>query len=107
LYKTECGANNYYRENNTIHFVVTGAPNCLVRVKKANSVFITSRLSVTYDQFWANGNKNSGDWFAMTVALMGESSNNIKIVGHRPSSGRRMLVGETEGMEIEWETSDP
>jgi hypothetical protein len=29
---TECGANNYFFENNTIHFVVKGA-DCMVRVR--------------------------------------------------------------------------
>lgn len=33
IHATECGANNYFRETNEIHFVVTGALNCLVRVK--------------------------------------------------------------------------
>jgi hypothetical protein len=32
-YNTICGANNYFSENNTIHFVITAAPTCIVRVK--------------------------------------------------------------------------
>lgn len=31
-YTSECGANNYFFENNTIHFVITGK-NCMVRVR--------------------------------------------------------------------------
>jgi hypothetical protein len=60
-------------------------------------VFITSRLSVNYDTYWSDGTKNSGDWLAMTVALMGESNNNIKIVGHRPTGSKRQL-GESRDL---------
>lgn len=51
LHTSECGANNYYSENNTIHFVVTGE-DCMVRVRQINSVFVTARLEVAYDTFF-------------------------------------------------------
>jgi hypothetical protein len=55
--KTICGANNYFRATNEIHFVVTGAIDCLVRVRQINSVFLSSHLEILIGDFFADNNK--------------------------------------------------
>lgn len=47
LHTAECGANNYYFRNRTIHFVITGDINCLVLVRLVNTVQVNMRLLVT------------------------------------------------------------
>jgi len=87
-YTNVCGANNYFRENNTIHFVVTGDPGCLVRVRQLNTVFLTSRLAISPAIFWADGNRNVGNWLTLTATLMNLDPSTIKVVGRR---SRRLL----------------
>lgn len=80
----ECGANNYFFENNTIHFVIKGY-QCVVRVRQINSVFITARLEMDYDKFFDDD--KTGDKFINTViAFLNVESSKLKIVGHKRGS---------------------
>lgn len=79
---TECGANNYFFENNTIHFVVRS--NCIVRVRLINSVFVTLRLEVDYNTFF-DDNK-SEDFLKKVIAFLDIDPSRIKIVGHKKGS---------------------
>lgn len=82
LHVAECGANNYFFENNTIHFVVRG--DCVVRVRLINSVFVTLRLEVDYATFF-DDNK-SEDFIKKVIAFLDIDPSRIKIVGHKKGS---------------------
>ena len=47
-----CGSNKFFYQNYTIHFVVTGDPNCLVRVSLINSIQLTARFAMNIDNFF-------------------------------------------------------
>ena len=49
---------------------------------------ITSRLSISPAAFWANGDKNVGDWLTLTATLMNLDPSTIKVVGRK---SRRLL----------------
>ena len=49
-----CGSNKFFHKNNTIHFVVTGDINCMVRVSLTNSIQLTARFSMDIDDFFSN-----------------------------------------------------
>jgi hypothetical protein len=42
--KAICGANKYFYQNSTIHFVVTSSDACIVRLTVTSNVQITARL---------------------------------------------------------------
>jgi hypothetical protein len=46
-----CGANNFFYENSTIHFVINGDLNCKVRVSLKNTLKITTSLSMKNSSF--------------------------------------------------------
>lgn len=48
---TECGANNFFYENGTIEFVVTGE-SCQVKLRLTSYIQLTARISTTIDQFY-------------------------------------------------------
>jgi hypothetical protein len=69
----------------------------------------TSRLSLTYDDYWAGGNKNVGSWLTLTATLMGIDNSRIKIVGVKSVGKRiRMLAtgSDSKGVELDVEISD-
>ena len=47
-----CGANNYFSENNTIHFVITGDISCLVQLRLVNSVRLSIRLTMELEDVY-------------------------------------------------------
>ena len=47
-----CGSNKFFYKNYTIHFVVTGDPNCKVRVTLTNSIQLTARFAMNIDDFF-------------------------------------------------------
>lgn len=49
-----CGANNYFWENRTIHFVVNGALGCKVKISLKNTLMVSSRLEITVDEFFGD-----------------------------------------------------
>lgn len=46
-HSTTCGANNYFREESNIHFVVTNKPDCQVQVRLLNHVMINARIGMS------------------------------------------------------------
>ncbi len=51
---TTCGSNKFFYKNYTIHFVVTGDPNCKVRVTLTNSIQLTAKFDMNIDDFYKN-----------------------------------------------------
>jgi len=49
---TVCGSNKFFYQNNTIHFVLTGHPNCQVRVSLTNSIQLTARFNMDVNKFY-------------------------------------------------------
>ena len=43
---TTCGSNKYFYFNYTVHFVLTGHKDCLVRVSLTNSIQLNMRLDM-------------------------------------------------------------
>jgi hypothetical protein len=50
-----CGSNLFFYKNYTIHFVVTGSLNCLVRVRLTSSVQLTMRFAMNINDFFSSG----------------------------------------------------
>ena len=50
-----CGANKYFYDNYTIHFVVTGDKDCLVVVQLTNNLQLTAHFQMKIDDFFSNG----------------------------------------------------
>jgi len=51
---TKCGSNIFYYFNYTIHFVITGDTNCMVRVTLTNSVQLTLHFSMDINDFFSS-----------------------------------------------------
>lgn len=49
-----CGSNKYFYQNYTIHFVITGAKDCQVRVSLTNSIQLNARIDMDINLFFAN-----------------------------------------------------
>lgn len=54
LNTSQCGSNIFYYFNYTIHFVVTGDPNCMVRVALTNSIQLTAHFTIDINKFYSN-----------------------------------------------------
>ncbi len=52
-----CGSNKYFINNNTIHFVVTGAADCSVHVGLAGSIQLTTKLDSDINNFYRNNGR--------------------------------------------------
>ena len=51
---TVCGSNIFFYENYTVHFVLTGHKDCQVRVSLTNSIQLTTKFSMSIEDFFAN-----------------------------------------------------
>lgn len=49
-----CGSNKYFYQNYTIHFVITGAKDCQVRVSLTNSIQLNARIDMDINLFFAS-----------------------------------------------------
>ena len=77
---TTCGSNKFFWENYTIHFVVTGDINCMVRVSLTNSIQLTARFSMSIDEFYdMDGETKFID--RMCAVLKVTDTSRLKIVG--------------------------
>ena len=47
-----CGANKFFYENYTIHFVVNGAKDCRVRITLTNSIQLTAHFAMNVENFY-------------------------------------------------------
>ena len=68
-----CGENNFFFENGTIEFVVTG-DDCQVKVKLTSYVQITTRIETTINDFYEQ------DFIDNIVAFLGIDPGRLKIV---------------------------
>jgi hypothetical protein len=75
-----CGSNKFFYKNYTIHFVVTGDPNCRVRVSLTNSIQLTARFAMSITDFYNNDGQTQ---FInrMAALLQITDYSRIKIVG--------------------------
>ncbi|KAM3136087.1 hypothetical protein pb186bvf_011892 [Paramecium bursaria] len=99
--KNECGANNYFSKNRTIHFVVTGDSNCYVKISLKNTIQVTSRIALTQDSFLGK------DFLQYAVAQLGGDPYNYFILSVRKISKRRNIQSEAAYYDIEWGIVDP
>lgn len=80
LNTNQCGSNIFYYKNYTIHFVVTGDINCLVRVRLTSSVQLTLRFSMNINDFFTtDGPTRLVD--RMCAILRIDDQSRVKIVG--------------------------
>jgi hypothetical protein len=80
LNTNQCGSNIFYYKNYTIHFVVTGDINCLVRVRLTSSVQLTLRFSMNINDFFSTGGPTRlVD--RMCAILRIDDQSRVKIVG--------------------------
>lgn len=49
-----CGSNKYFYQNYTVHFVITGAKDCQVRVSLTNSIQLNARIDMDINLFFAS-----------------------------------------------------
>ena len=76
---TQCGANQYFYKNNTIHFIVTTEANCTVRVSLTSSVQVSARLSLDINKFYENN--GVANFIDVMCTFLNITTNRIKIVG--------------------------
>jgi hypothetical protein len=75
-----CGNNIFYYYNYTIHFVITGDLNCLVRVVMTNSLQLTLHFSMNINDFFSrNGPTRLIDRMCALLHINDQSL--VKIVG--------------------------
>jgi hypothetical protein len=75
-----CGSNKFFYKNYTIHFVVTGDLNCLVRVRLTNSVQLSMLFSININSFFStNGPTRLVDNMCAILGITDQSQ--VKIVG--------------------------
>lgn len=88
-----CGGNNYYHKNNTIHFIVTNAFDCIVQVRQVNQVFVNMRLKMTVEEFYADVSKQT-EFIDRMAAFLEIDFSKIRIVGATPGRRRRRILAE-------------
>lgn len=75
-----CGSNKFFYKNYTIHFVVTGDPNCKVRVSLTNSIQLTARFAMNIDDFFRDDGVTK--FINRMCALLSiNDTSRVKIVG--------------------------
>ncbi len=75
-----CGGNKFFYKNYTIHFVVTGDPNCRVRVTLTNSIQLTARFAMNIDDFFRDDGQTR--FINRMCALLSiNDTSRVKIVG--------------------------
>jgi len=80
LNTSECGSNKFFYQNYTIHFVVTGDPNCQVRVSLTNTIQLTARFDMPIADFFKD---NGVTRFInrMAALLKINDTSRVKVVG--------------------------
>lgn len=75
-----CGSNKFFYKNYTIHFVLTGDPNCKVRVSLTNSIQLTARFAMNIDDFFRDDGVTK--FINRMCALLSiNDTSRVKIVG--------------------------
>lgn len=55
---TLCGSNKFFYKNYTIHFVVTGDPNCKVQISLINTIQLTAHFDIAFSDFFTNNGQS-------------------------------------------------
>lgn len=72
---SQCGSNIFFYRNYTIQFVVTGDPNCMVRVSLTNSVQLTLHFAMDINTFWStNGPTRLVDRVCAVFGIVDQST---------------------------------
>ena len=80
LDNTTCGANKYFYDNYTIHFVLTGAADCRPRISLTNNIQLTMKFEMSIDDFFNIGGETIFiDRMAAALGIQDQSR--IKVVG--------------------------
>ncbi|CAD8178892.1 unnamed protein product [Paramecium pentaurelia] len=96
----QCGANNYFYQNNTIHFVINGQIGCKVKITLKNTLQISTRLEITTEQFF-------GDKFLEYArAQLGGDPFNYFIIGIKKSSRRFLDETISHQVTVYWTIVD-
>jgi hypothetical protein len=75
-----CGSNKFFFTNYTVHFVVTGDPNCKVRVTLTNSIQLTAKFDMNINDFYKNDGVTL--FIDRMCALLGiTDTSRVKVVG--------------------------
>lgn len=94
-----CGHNKFFYQNYTIHFVVTGHPQCLVRVSLINSVQLTARFAISMDDFFRS---DGAARFVnkMCALLKITDTSRVKIVGIYTGSVQLVAIIEPAMIDL-------
>lgn len=76
---TTCGSNKFFYENYTVHFVVTGDPDCQVRVSLTNSIKLNARFEMDINDFYESDGETL--FIDRMAAVLGITTDRIKVVG--------------------------
>ena len=92
LNTSQCGSNKYFYQNYTIHFVITGAKDCQVRVSLTNSIQLNARIDMDIDAFFAaDGQTKFIDRMCAVLGITDYSR--VKVVGiYRGSTLLRISI---------------
>ncbi|CAD8161606.1 unnamed protein product [Paramecium octaurelia] len=96
----QCGANNYFYQNNTIHFVVNGQLGCKVKITLKNTLQISTRLEITTDQFFAD------KFLQYAMAQLGGDPFNYFIIGIKRSTRRFLDQTISYQVSVDWSIVD-
>ena len=92
---TMCGSNKYFYFNNSVHFVVTGALDCMVRVSVTNSLQLTARFAMDINDFFIS---DRATLFIdrLCALLLIQDKSRVKIVGIYQGSVQIVAVIEEQ-----------
>lgn len=78
---TKCGSNKYFFRNYTIHFVVTGHPDCKVRVSLTTNIQLTAKFDMPISSFYSDSSLLPSFISRMAALLQITDVSRIKVVG--------------------------
>ena len=76
-----CGANIWDWKTQTLEFVVTNDPKCIVTLRRTNSVRVSVRLDVKVENFY--NNEAGADMLDKIAAYLGIDTSRLRIVSIR------------------------
>jgi hypothetical protein len=87
-----CGANNFFYENGTISFVVTGDHSCQVRLRLTSYVQVSATFIISVSEFYENDGETS--FLTNICAFLKIDTSTLKIlsINEFAASSRRLLA---------------
>lgn len=99
LDKTFCGHNKFFYQNYTVNFVVTGHPECLVRVSLINSIQLTARFAISMEDFFKSD--GAAKFVNKMCALLKiTDASRVKVVGIYTGSVQLVTIIEPPMIEL-------